>query len=279
MRIPSLLLVLALGACAAAPKPDMSPAQSLAAAESAFAAQSVREGMRAAFMAHFADDGVFVRDGWRAARAWLAPRPDPQILLDWRPVHVEVARSGDLGLSTGPWKLSSTAKPGEPPAYGQFVSIWKREGGGPWKVAVDLGISHPEGVLWDAKLRASASTATSSNGTIDAAEGSFAHDARTRGLRAAYAEHAASDLRFYRTGAPPALGKAATLARDIPEGTDWVWSVERSETARSVDFGYARGRYAAASAPDKPLGYFMRVWRFEAPAWRIVLDVVNPAAQ
>ncbi len=279
MRKPALLLGLALGACAGAPQPPMSPAQSLAAAESAFAAHSVREGMRAAFMAHFADDGVFVRDGWRAARAWLGPRPEPPIVLDWRPVHVEVAVSGDFGLSTGPWKLTSTAKPGEPPAYGQFVSIWKRESAGPWKVAVDLGISHPDGVLWDAQLRASASTATSSSGTIDAAEGSFARDARTRGLHAAYAGHAASDVRFYRTGAPPALGKAAMLARDIPEAKDWIWSVEQSETARTADFGYARGRYAAASAPDKPLGYFMRAWRFEAPAWRIVLDVVNPAAQ
>ena len=71
----------------------------------------------------------------------------------------------------------------------------------------------------------------------------------------------------------------ATLARDLPEAKDWVWRVEASETARSADFGYARGSYAAASAPDKPLGYFMRVWRFEPPAWRIVLDVVNPAAR
>ena len=279
MRIPAFFFALALGACAAAPEPALSPARSLAAAESAFAAHSVREGMRTAFMAHFAEDGVFVRDGWRAARAWLAPRPDPPILLDWRPAHVEVAGSGDLGLSTGPWKLTSTAKPGEPPAYGQFVSIWKRESGGSWKVAVDLGISHPDGVLWDAELRTGDSRGTRSRGTIDAAEDGFAIDARTRGLRAAYAEHAASDLRFYRNGAAPALGKAAALARDLPEAKDWVWSVERSETARSADFGYARGRYAAASAPDKPLGYFMRVWRFEPPAWRIVLDVVNPAAR
>jgi len=277
MRIALSCLSLALAACALPPQTQVSSAQALADAETAFAAHSVREDMRAAFLAHFAPDGVFVRDGWSAARAWLEPRPAPPIVLDWRPVHVEVAASGDLGLSTGPWKLTSTAKPGSPPAYGQFVSIWKREDGGPWKVAVDLGISHPEPVLWDAPLRASTSPGAQSTGSIAAAEAAFARDVKSLGLAAAYERHAASDLRLYRPGAAPALGKAAALARAMPQASDWTWTVERSESARSGEIGYARGRYAAAALPDKPLGYFMRLWRFAAGAWRIALDVVNPA--
>jgi hypothetical protein len=56
----------------------------------------------------------------------------------------------------------------------------------------------------------------------------------------------------------------------------FVWTIERSETARSNDFGYARGRYAAAAAPATPLGYYLRVWRVEDGEWRIALDVTNP---
>jgi len=277
MRNALSCLSLALAACALTPEPQVTSAQSLADAETAFAAQSIREDMRAAFLAHFAPDGVFVRDGWSVARAWLEPRPAPPIVLDWRPVHVEVAASGDLGLSTGPWKLTSTAKPDSPPAYGQFVSIWKREDGGPWKVAVYLGIAHPEPVLWDAPLRASTSAGAKSTQSIAAAEEAFARDVKSLGLAAAYERHAASDLRFYRPGAAPALGKAAALVRAMPQASEWTWTVERSESARSGEIGYVRGRYSAAASPDKPLGYFMRLWRFEAGAWRIVLDVVNPA--
>lgn len=278
MRIPVVVLALAAAGCAHTPQPAMSPAQSLAAAESAFAAHSVRAGMRAAFMSHFADDGVFVRDGWTVSNTFLAKQPDPPIVLDWRPVHVEVAASGDFGLSTGPWKITSTAKPDTPPAYGQFVSIWKREGPGPWKVAVDLGIPHPAPVLWDSPLEASVTSGHPGATPLEEAEAAFARDALARGSARAYARFAAGDVRLYRPGSAPALGRAEALAREVPGApADLVWTTERSDVASSRDFGYTRGRYAAAQAPDKPLGYFLRVWRHEAPGWRIVLDVVNPA--
>jgi len=268
---------LALAGCAALPEPAMSPADSLAAAETEFAAHSLREGMRAAFMSHFAEDGVTVRDGWIVSNTYLATRPNPPIVLDWRPVHVEVAGSGDFGLSTGPSKITSTAKPDAPPSYGQFVSIWKREPGRPWRVAVDLGISHPGAALWDAPLRATTRSGSANAGPIESAENDFVREARERGLVSAYSRHAATDLRLYLPGATPALDRTQALARALPDARGWAWVTERSDVARSGDFGYTRGRYASAATPDKPLGYFLRVWRYEAPAWRIVLDVVNPA--
>jgi len=270
-------LALALAGCAAAPDPAMTPAHAIAAAESAFAAHSVREGMRAAFMSHFAEDGVTVRDGWVVSNAYLAGQPNPPIVLDWRPVHVEAAASGDFGLSTGPWKITSVAKPEAPPTYGQFVSIWKREPGQPWRVAVDLGIAHPQPVLWEAPLRAVTRATPASSGPIENAENAFTREARERGLAAAYSQHAAADLRLYWPGAAPALDRAQALTREMPDARGWTWVTERSEVARSGDFGYTRGRYATAATPDKPLGYFMRVWRYEVAAWRVVLEVVNLA--
>ena len=136
MKIATLAIALTAAGCMHTTPPDQ--AASLAAAETAFAAHSVREDMRAAFMAHFAAEGVMMRNGWVVAREFLAPRPAPPIVLDWRPVYVEVAASADLGLSTGPWKLTSREDAAKPPAYGQFVSIWRREPGQPWHVAVDL---------------------------------------------------------------------------------------------------------------------------------------------
>ena len=276
MNKPAAVLALALAACAHQPAP-MDHTASLAAAETAFAAHSVREDMRVAFLAAFADDGVFVRDGWTVARTHLATQPNPAIVLDWRPVHVEASASGDMGLSTGPWKITNPAKPDAPAAYGQFVSVWKREPGGPWRVAVDLGISHAEPALWDAPLFASTRTTSETSGPIESAESAFVRDVRDLGLAAAYAQHAAADLRLYRPGLAPALDRAQALTRELPDARGWMWVTERSEVARSGDFGYTRGRYAAAAAPDKPLGYFLRVWRYEATAWRVVLDVVNPA--
>ena len=132
----ALLPVLALAACAHAPMTPEAPA-SLAAAETEFGRHSVREDMRVAFLANFADDGVFVRNGWMVSNDWLRPRPAPPIVLDWHPQYVEAASSGDMGLSTGPWKITSKKDPSAAPTHGQFVSVWRREASG-WRVVMDV---------------------------------------------------------------------------------------------------------------------------------------------
>jgi len=276
MRTPCLVALAATACAMPVTQPD--PPASLAAAETAFAAHSVREDMRAAFLAAFADDGVFVRNGWTVSNTYLKDRPAPPIVLDWRPVYTEVARSGELGLSTGPWKITSKEKPDAAPAYGQFVSIWRRAGDGPWRVEVDLGIGHPQSALWDAKLVSLTVLGGRPPGAgVAAAEERFAADAKSAGVREAYARNAAADLRFYRGGAAPVIGRAAALASPTMSNDPLVWKVERMETARSGDFGYSRGAYASPAEPARPLGWYLRVWRAEGGTWRVILDVTNPA--
>jgi hypothetical protein len=245
MRKALVIAALCAAACAQQPAqpPAMDDAASLAAAESAFAAHSVREDMRAAFLAHFADDGMFVRNGWANSNAFLANQPAPPIVLDWRPVHSEA--------------------------------------GAPWKVAVDLGIGHPKPLLWDQPLGTSAPTGASASVShdIESAELDFVSDAHVEGLRSAYAKHGSGRMRFYRTGFAPAVGRIESLASPAMSDEKFAWVVDRTEISRSRDFGYARGSFAALTAPAKPLGYFLRVWRMERGGWRIVMDVTNPAAK
>ena len=276
MKTATLAAALALAACAHPPAAMDVPA-SLAAAETAFAAHSVREDMRAAFLAAFASDGVMVRNGWTVASAFLADRPAPPILLEWRPQYVEVAASGELGLSTGPSRVTSKQKPDTPPSHGQFVSIWRRASGGPWKVEVDLGISHPEPALWSAPMQTRVVPAAAASGeSLGEAEADFQRRVTAAGARAAYAARGAGDLRLFRSGAAPAPAAALSSA-PLPERA-LAWTVERSATAASGDFGYTRGAFADAARPAEPLGWFLRVWRREAGGWRVFVDVVNPAA-
>ena len=279
MKLATLLPALALVACAHQPATMTDGPASLAAAETEFGRHSVREDMRVAFLAAFADDGVFVRNGWVNSNAYLRDRPAPPIVLDWHPQYVEVAKSGDLGLSTGPWKITSKTDPSAQPAHGQFVSVWRRVGSGPWKVEVDLGIGHPGAHLWDAPLDARLSPAVAGPGDgLGEAEARFQRECAGRGLRAAYSAHGARDLRLYRGGQPPAAALDAALTDPSMTDEKIAWTVERQETAKSGEFGYARGHYALAASPGKTIGWYLRVWRREPAGWRIVLDVVNAAA-
>jgi ketosteroid isomerase-like protein len=269
----------ALAACASAPARMDAPA-TLAAAETAFAAHSMRENMRPAFLAHFADEGVTVRqNGWTESNAFLANRLNPPIALDWRPAYVEVAASAEIGLSTGPTKLTPNATPNEP-TYGQYVSVWRRSGDGPWKVIVDLGTFNPTPALWDQPLQAvfvQGARGSLDDAALVAAEAAFTKQSEGSGARSAYALLASERLRLYRNGASPALGRSAAATAHGTTDDKLAWTVERSEVARSGDFGYARGRYASAAEPGKVLGYYLRVWRNEDGRWRVALDIMNPA--
>jgi ketosteroid isomerase-like protein len=273
------VLALLTAGCAALPPPGTDDAISLAEAETAFAAQSVKEDMRTAFLANFAPDGVYVRKEWTNARKDLEGRTAPPIVLDWRPQHTEVAASGEMGLSTGPWKLTSKTDPSQPASYGQFVSIWKREPGGPWKVAVDIGISNPTNSLWETPLDLVPSAppgVLDPVGGAEDADGLFQLAANFTGMAAAYRMNVGSRMRFYREGIDPlvtpktALDSPALASRDL-----LFFYVEKAEVAKSSDFGYVRGHYVKYTDPAKILGQFLRVWRLEGGHWRIVLDVAT----
>ena len=59
----------------------------------------------------------------------------------WEPSFAELAGSGEMGWTTGPWEFHPT--PDKPAAaFGHFVTVWKRVADGSWRAAVDIGIVH-----------------------------------------------------------------------------------------------------------------------------------------
>jgi len=64
--------------------------------------------------------------------------------LTWTPVHADMAASGDLGYTYGTYEFRSKDKDGKPAVeYGKYVSIWKKQKDGNWKVVMDMGNSSP----------------------------------------------------------------------------------------------------------------------------------------
>jgi ketosteroid isomerase-like protein len=56
--------------------------------------------------------------------------------IQWRPEHGSVARSGDLGFTTGPVTRRGGAQPGAGPT-GRYFTIWRRQTDGTWRYVVD----------------------------------------------------------------------------------------------------------------------------------------------
>ncbi|TCJ12545.1 nuclear transport factor 2 family protein [Flaviaesturariibacter flavus] len=133
----SLLLLLA---CAVSLVSAAQPATStMVEAEKSFAAFSVKNGTREAFLAFVDSNAVlFSRDSFtNGMQLWLGREKRPGI-LDWKPVVAELARSGDWGFTTGPFTF--TAKAGDTAtSRGHFFTIWHKAADGQWKFLFDCG--------------------------------------------------------------------------------------------------------------------------------------------
>src|ERR1700687_4283220 len=208
----------------AAASADLAAARAtLADTERAFSRRSQEEGMRAAFLAHLADDAVLFRPGPVPGREYTEARPAPPSELTWWPVYVEVAASGDLGYTTGPYNLRETgAGAGGETQHGYYVTMWRRQAGGAWKVVADLGVATPPPVGSDATpggevghgrigggAPAGQGRAEAAQHDLMAADRAFGGNATAHGERAAYLAAIADDARFYRDDSLPAIGRAA----------------------------------------------------------------------
>jgi ketosteroid isomerase-like protein len=98
---------------------------------------------------YFADSGVMIGPGhnWvgRAAiREVMAPElGDTTLSLTWRPVSAEVSAGGDLGYTIGRWERSWRGKDSTASKRGTYVTIWRKQGDGTWKVVLDVGNADP----------------------------------------------------------------------------------------------------------------------------------------
>ena len=137
---------LALSACSRAPDLDAARA-AIRQAEVDFAAASKARGADA-WAEVFADSGVQMAPGHNyvgkaAVRAAEAPDfADTTRLLSWQPTSVEVSASSDLGYTIGRWQLGPRAD-GPAMLQGSYVTIWRKQPDGSWKVVLDAGNADP----------------------------------------------------------------------------------------------------------------------------------------
>jgi uncharacterized protein (TIGR02246 family) len=100
---------------------------------------------------YFAEDGKMygadgnLLTGRPAIRELMAPLfGNPKNSLRWEPTFAAVSRSGDLGYTTGKSKRRSLDTDGQMTERdGRYLTIWRKQQDGSWKVEIDVGNSGP----------------------------------------------------------------------------------------------------------------------------------------
>lgn len=138
---------LALACAPAAPSVDLAAARTaIFQADSAFADSTAALGPDG-WTAFFANDGVMFPphgriDGQESIRSAMEGAFAPGTpALRWHPVEGVVGSGGDLGYTLGRWASVSTLADGRDSvlAEGNYVTIWRKQAEGDWRVAVDIG--------------------------------------------------------------------------------------------------------------------------------------------
>jgi ketosteroid isomerase-like protein len=303
--IAAAFLAIPAGDGAAAQTEREKPLASLIEAERAFSRTSEEKGIREAFLKWLAADATVFRPAPVPGRpVYENMDPADPAVLTWEPEAAEIAASGEMGYTSGPYVLRPR-RDAEPAGFGHYVSVWKKQPDGAWRVLLDIGVPHDRPAssapITDvaAPLPGGDFEALSLEAHRDEFQvlanlmGHFDAQAGMRGYRGALTEFATSDIRIYRPGRMPAVGKslikkmfpddevrAIPPPGPVPEGRRLKRQASfQVELAWSGDLAVT---YGTADRPKDPSAArtvaFLNIWRKGRPAgpWKICLDIELP---
>lgn len=268
----------------------VSPLQQMVQTEQAFSRMAAEQNTRDAFMAFIADDGLLFRPTAVNGKQWMREHPVPPTdkhpLLAWQPAFAGMAAAGDLGFTTGPWEFKEDIKDEKPAGYGHFVTLWKKQADGTWRFVLDLGINHPMSggpqTIWQppepkpSAIVPRVDVAIARRNLVNW-DRDYLLVSGKHGLVSAFIYYASPDVRLYRTGSLPFVGRTAAIKALGSAKGQVSWTTTSGDVSRSGDLGYTYGTYEITDATAvTERGSYVRIWKKERGLWQIVLDVANP---
>ncbi len=262
---------------------------SLVAAENYFAAIVKEEGVRDGFLKMSDNETIVFRpNAVKAQEFYDKKQADPGELF-WEPSYARISRSGDWGFTTGPYVYTANDDTANK-SYGQYLSIWKANKRGVWKLTLDIGTPHPKpqaepGLNFiDAKnskffRQISATRLKQREDMILTTDKLFA-STLTKSMAIGYDTFLANDARLIFPGTEPIIGKE-NISRFINEQALNIFTEPlQADRSPGSDFAYTYGT-AQITRNNKVTKYnYVRLWESQAGfKWNVVVELFSPAGE
>jgi|JI6StandDraft_1071083.scaffolds.fasta_scaffold40446_2 hypothetical protein len=261
---------------------------SLVAAESYFSALAKKNGSKEAFLKVSDDESLIFRpDPVKVKDFYGKGTVDGPGQLSWIPVYAKISQSGDWGFTTGPYTFLNS--PDAEPSYGQYLSVWKADFKGVWKLALDLGISHQKPVkepelnftepkdikfykqISPARLKQRQEIITTTDRLFSNTlmkDQSLAHDV-----------FLAENARLLFPGEEPIIGKAR-INNFVGKNQMSIESEPlRADRALGSDLAYSYGIAYVTKNKVITKYHYVRIWESqEEHKWNVILEIYTPAS-
>jgi ketosteroid isomerase-like protein len=252
----------------------------LVQAEWSFINLAKETNTRDAFLAQLTDETIVFGEGPVIAKRVYENQQPNNGWLKWEPVFSDLARSDDFGYNTGPWEYRVNKTDEKAVAFGEFVSFWKKQVDGTWKLLIDIGIEHPQ----------TAQIATWKSSEIDfekvvgelkdikqleKIEQNFI-EALAFAKSPAYQKMLSREARLYRPGKEPITDKEAII-KYINAELSITFTKAGQNLASSGDLGYVYGTAVVQHTGNQTkAANYLHVWKQEeGQGWKLVLDLVT----
>ncbi len=280
-------ILLAVAAVAGEPAEGSALSQMIEA-ERNFAKASVTKGRNAAFVDNLADDCLVYNKTWLTkGRQFFRDQKPAPVVLKWEPEFADISAGGDFGVTTGPWEIQEYRPGTQPLLKGYFLTVWKKQADGAWKVILDNGaimsvpeknehkVSFPEGADKPRKDFKAADAQTAS-AELKKTDLQFLEAWKKEPVPDTYLSYLATDCRIMRPGALPATTVESVDKMLAEEDMLATWICAGSTVAPSGDLGFTYGLFTRQSEEKYAEGSYVRIWKKQADGtWKILIEMVS----
>jgi hypothetical protein len=243
---------------------------------------SKAEGPHIAFSSIIDKESVFYVPSAVNAFNYLNNRPNIPDVMTWEPNFALVSKSLEFGVTSGNLEFQ---KVGAIKRYGQYLTIWKRDKKGAWKVdmraevenygkqkAKDLTYQEPDD-SWYLKHRSQVRLKQRED-IVLSTDQLFSTISKSN-TEAAYKEFMADEVRFYYPWQNEIEGKTNVVNFIKKQRIDIVTEPLKVGRAYSGEYAYSQGT-ATIHSKDKAVKFnYIRVWQLKDDfQWRVILEML-----
>jgi hypothetical protein len=260
----------------------------LTSAENYFSALAKKKGIKKAFLSVSSEETIIFKPGPISPEKYFKKKSDSLGHLSWQPVYARIAKSGDWGITSGPstYQASDSSKI----HYGDYLSVWKKNTKGVWKLAINLGVEHKKPKTTPAMffknpnneiyLRQRSENRLQQREDVVFSSDKLMGTVLKADTKVALKEFLADEARLLFPGFEPIIGKKGITAFWEKHGQRIGSEPIKADRSYSGELAYT---YGNASIVQKGLNkkyHYVRIWEVQTGyVWKVIFEVFVAAAE